>query len=250
VTAVLLAGGGLLYSLSHAARVWRSEPHHHGEGHRSKSPLRMPGVVAVLLTTVVVSFGFGQLDVSIAATAQETLGDPSRLGLLFMAIAGGSAVGGLLYGARHWPGAERSRLPVIIGMFTVGLVALAALLAWIVPPLWGLMPLLFLTGLWIAPGLIVEANLIDQFAPRDRLNEAQSWLNTSFTSGGAAGNALAGVLIDAGGPARGFLGGACAMAVATGVAVLGQRIWRGRTMADQLADAAQPAETACVPGGA
>jgi hypothetical protein len=40
------------------------------------------------------------------------------------------------------------------------------------------------------------------------------------------------------------------MAVATGVAVLGQRIWRGRTMADQIEDAAQPAETACVPEGA
>ena len=196
----------------------------------------MPGVFAVLATAVVVAFGFGQLDVSIAATASLTLGDPSRLGLLFMAIAGGSASGGLLYGARHWPGVERTRLPVVIGMFTVGLVALAALLHAMVPPLWALMPLLFLTGLWIAPGLIVEANLVDQFAPRDRLNEAQSWLNTAFTSGGAAGNALAGLLIDTGGPARGFMGGALAMAAATGVAVLGQRIWRRRTLADRLAE--------------
>jgi predicted MFS family arabinose efflux permease len=94
-----------------------------------------------------------------------------------------------------------------------------------------LLALLLVTGLAIAPGLIIEANLVDRLAPGDRLNEAQGWLNTSFTAGGAAGTALAGVLVDAGGPGRAFLGAATVLVLATLTAVVGQRWMRGRTPA-------------------
>jgi predicted MFS family arabinose efflux permease len=95
------------------------------------------------------------------------------------------------------------------------------------PPLAVLLVLLFASGLAIAPALIAQANLVDEFAPRDRLNEAQAWLNTAFTAGAAAGTAIAGVLIEAGGPGRAFLGAASALVLATAGAVLGQRSWRG-----------------------
>lgn len=228
VTAALLGLGGIGYALTPAARAWRPEPHEHGPDVRGRSPLRYPGVLAVLLVAATVAVGFGQLDVALAALARETLGDQAKIGLLFMAIAGGSATGGLLYGARHWNGEERHRLPVVLGTFAAGVTTLSVLLAVVtVPSLVALMPLLFLTGLSIAPGLIVEANLVDRYAPGDRLNEAQSWLSTSFTSGGAAGNALAGVTIDAGGPARAFAGAAVCLVAATVAAVACQRVWRG-----------------------
>ncbi len=234
MTAALLAVGGVLYSLTGAARGWRSEPHHHGAGHRSRSPLRIPGVLGAVMTAVVVAFGFGQLDVTIAATASVTLGDPSHLGLLFAALAGGSGVGGLVYGARRWSGPGRRRLPILLAVFAVGLGSLTTLLAMTVAPLWALLPLLFVTGLPIAPGIIVEADLVDQFAPRDRSSEAQAWLTTAFTSGGAAGNAVAGVLIDHGGPAWGFFGSEVALVAATVVAVACQRLWRTPVSARQL----------------
>jgi len=48
------------------------------------------------------AIGFGQLDTSMAATAGERLGSTDQVGLLFAAIAGGSTIGGLAFGARHW----------------------------------------------------------------------------------------------------------------------------------------------------
>jgi predicted MFS family arabinose efflux permease len=95
---------------------------------------------------------------------------------------------------------------------------------------WGrlpvLLPILFGSGLCIAPGLIMVANLIDQHGPRDRLSEAQSWLNTSFSSGGALGSALAGLLVDAGGPGRAFVGASGAVVVSTLLALWAAWLWR------------------------
>lgn len=227
VTAGLMAGGGLGYATTRAARDWRPEPHHAGEGHRSASPLRSPGMATLLLVMVAMAIGFGLTDVSIAATARETLGDRSRVGLLFAAIASGSASGGLFYGSRAWRGPERLRLPFALAGFATGLLALAALLAALGrPALPVVMLVLLFTGLCIAPALIIGANLIDHLGPKDRLSEAQSWLNTAFTAGGAAGTALAGLMVDAGGPRLSFFAAGLAVAGAALLAVLAQRRWR------------------------
>jgi MFS family permease len=239
VTASLLTAGGVAYSVTRAARDWRPEQHHAGAGHRSASPLRAPGMVALLLVMVAMAVGFGLTDVSIAATARETLADRSQVGLLFAAIASGSASGGLWYGSRAWQRPERVRLPVTLAGFAAGLLALAGLLAALGrPPLPAVLVVLLLTGLCIAPTLIIGANLIDHLGPQDRLSEAQSWLNTAFTAGGAAGTAVAGVLVDAGGPTLSFLGAGLAVAGATALAALAQTGWR---RADRVSkDQAEP----------
>jgi MFS family permease len=227
VTAALMTAGGLTYCLSSAARRWRAEPHHDGEGHRSPSPLRSRGMPALLMVMVLMAVGFGFTDVSIAATARETLADQARIGLLFAAIAGGSAGGGLWYGTRAWRRPERLRLPLSLAGFSAGLCALSGLLSALGrPPLWALLIVLLLTGLSIAPCLIIGANLIDHLGPRDRLSEAQSWLTTAFTSGGAAGTAMAGGLVDAGGPRSSFLGAGAGVACAFACSVLVQNRWR------------------------
>ena len=227
VTAGLLAAGGLAYATTRAARQSRPEQHHAGEGHRSASPLRSPGMLALLVVMAAMAVGFGLTDVSIAATARETLEDRSRVGLLFAAIAGGSATGGLWYGSRPWRRPERVRLPLALLGFGLGLLSLSALLAAVDrPAVAALIVVLVLTGLCIAPALIIGANLIDHLGPKDRLSEAQSWLSTAFTSGGAGGTALAGVLVDAGGPRLSFLGAGLAVAGSASLAVLAQRRWQ------------------------
>jgi MFS family permease len=235
VTAALLACGGVGYAATGAARGWTPEPHADGAGHRGRSPLRSPGVLLVLGVTVAMAVGFGLADVSIAATARVVLGDQSKVGLLFAAVAGGSAIGGLWYGSRAWIRPEHTRLPVTLAGFMIGLAGVGALLVTGVSTRWGplpvLLPMLFGAGLCIAPGLIMLANLIDQHGPRDRLSEAQSWLNTSFSSGGALGTALAGLLVDAGGPGRGFAGASVAVAAATLLGLLAARLWRARSPA-------------------
>jgi MFS family permease len=224
VTAALQGVGTLVYSGCDATRNWRPPPHS-GYAHAGRSPLRAEGVAAVLLVALAMSIGFGHVDVSIAATARLSLHDPARVGLLFAAIAGGSAAGGLWYGARHWSVPPRLRLPFTLGGFSAGLFVLPAVVAH-GAALWLLLPLLLVTGLCISPGLIIQQALVDGLAPAHRLGEAQSWLNTALTAGGAAGTALAGVLVDLGGPQRSFLGAAIAVTVAALLAVGAQRRWR------------------------
>ncbi len=228
VTAALLLCGSWGYGLSAAARSWRPERADPAGPVADTSPLRAPGVPAVLLVALAMAVGFGQVDVSIAATARLTLHDPGRVGLLFAAIAGGSASGGLWYGARSWRRPERRRLPVLLGGFAFGLtVVLFTLLRRADGPLLlpVLLPVLFLTGLGIAPALIIQQALVDRLAPGHRLGEAQAWLNTGFTAGSAGGTAVAGVLVDVAGPAASFAGAAVAVALATAVAVAAQQRW-------------------------
>jgi MFS family permease len=229
-TAALLAGGCLAYARADAVRAWRPEPHPHAEG-TARSPITHAGVLAVVLAVLVVSAGFAHLDLAIAATAREALHDQSRVGLLFACIAGGSALGGLWYGSRHWPGAERVRLPVLLAATAAGLLAAAVLLGGVrgvvqAPPLVVLGALLLVTGLTIAPAIIIVGNLIDAQAPRSRLSEAQAWLSTAYTAGGAGGTAIAGWLVDAGGPGRGVLGAGLLMAGGALAAVAAQPVWR------------------------
>jgi MFS family permease len=231
VTAGLLAVGGVSYSLSSAARSSRPLHDRSGTG-PARSAISAPGVLAVLGVNLVMSVGFGQCDTSLAATARQVLHDQSRLGILFAAIAGGSAIGGLWYGSRHWHGHEHRRLPISLGIFTVALVPLPILLV-DRPPLWALLPFLFLAGLSIAPSLIMQQNLLDGLSPPHRINEAQALLTAAGTSGAAAGTAIAGILIDAGGPRVSFGGAAIAIGLAATVALLSQRRWHGAAMPDE-----------------
>ena len=71
-----------------------------------------------------------------------------------------------------------------------------------------LLPLLFLTGLTIAPTLIMQQQLLDHLAPAHRLNEAQAFLSASNTTGAAVGTAIAGIVIDWSGLTSSFGGAA------------------------------------------
>jgi MFS family permease len=231
VTAGLLAAGSLGYARAGAVRAWRPEPHPDGDGAVARSPLAYGGVRTVLLAALLVSLAFAHVDLSIAATAKEALGSAGKVGLLFACIAGGSATGGLWYGSRSWARPERLRLPMALSGVTAGLAAVAVLLGGVegvvrTPPLPVLAALLVLAGMCIAPALIAVSNLVDALAPKPRLSEAQAWLSTCYNGGGAAGTALAGLLVDAGGPGRGFLGAFALMLLAAVAATVAQPVLR------------------------
>ena len=185
--------------------------------------LRTPGVVAVLAVAGAMALAFGHIDASLAATARDDLGDPARLGLLFTAIAGGSATGGLFYGAGHWPWHPERQLPVLLGIFALALAALPPVLAADHLRLVVLLPVLFVAGLPIAPSLIVQQNLVDDRTAAHRTAEAQAWLSSAATTAAAAGTAVCGVLLDVAGVPWAFAAAAAAAAgsalVAVGLAV-------------------------------
>ena len=243
VTAAAMAGGSLAYCTTQAARRSRPTAGVPGEAtveapvsRAPRSAVTAPGVAGLLLVMLAMSIGFGQLDTSLAATAENVLGSTEQVGLLFLAIAGGSAVGGLAFGTRSWPFDERHAVPVLLGVFALMLGLMAMLLGLPQVPLWILFPALVMTGATVAPTLIMQQSLLDHLAPAHRLNEAQAFLSASNTTGAAAGTAVAGVLIDYYGLGVSFAGAAVGAALAAVVAVVSQTRWRAASEAKTRED--------------
>jgi MFS family permease len=238
VTAALLGAGGTAYALADSVRRHRppaSDPFEAGEVRRLPV-LRTSGVPGVLAVTAAVSVGFGHLDTGMAATARDVFHDQSRIGLLFLAIAGGSAVGGLVYGALRPSRSEHRRLPAVLGIMALALVPLPVLFAVSRPGLWWVMPLLFLAGLSIAPSLIIAQNLMDRLLAQGRRSEGQAWLSTASTTGAAAGTAVAGLLIDRLGLEWSFAAAAGAAVVGSALGVLNRGRWTHAPAQREAAD--------------
>ncbi|MFB4273154.1 MFS transporter [Nonomuraea sp. GTA35] len=234
VTALLMAAGGLTYSRTRASRLSRPGSGTRGgvaggaQGapRRGRPPLSVRGVWLALLTALGMSVGFGQMDVAMTASAERLFHSEGLIGVFFACTAIGSTAGGLWYGSRSWSGPERRHLPLTLAAYAAGL----ALVMLVLLPGGGLLPAVLpamvLTGLCISPSLIVQQALVDRNTAPERRSEAQGWLQTSLTSGSALGMALAGVIVEQGGPAVAF--GAAALAVAAGalVGAFAQRHWR------------------------
>lgn len=234
VTAGLMTVGSLGYASTEAARTWRpvaltelavDATAATAARHAARSALAAPGVTLLLCVSLAMATGFGQLDTSLVATADRVLGGTDRLGFLFAAIAGGSTIGGLVYGSRHWRGDELRRMGLMLGAFAITLIPVPILLSTDRPALVVLLPLLFLTGLTIAPTLIMFQNAIDGLAPPHRVTEAQAFLSASMTTGAALGTAVAGLVIDRYGPAGSFIGAVLAVAASAVIATSQVRRW-------------------------
>lgn len=230
VTASLLAVGGAAYCATGVARRASALARRSlldggvdGAPAGPRTALGVAGVPVVLIVMLLLSIGFGQLDTSMAATADRALGGTEKVGILFAAIAGGSTIGGLVFGARHRPIDERRGVTVLLCGFGVCLAVLAILLGSGVATLLVLLPVLFLTGLTIAPALIMQQTRLDRISPGHRLNEAQALLSASNTTGAAIGTAIAGVVIDVAGVSWSFAGAAAGVMVAAGIAFLSGR---------------------------
>jgi predicted MFS family arabinose efflux permease len=106
------------------------------------------------------------------------------------ALSAGSAVGGLVYGARSWRVSGQVRLPVLA--VALGL-ALAA--AGFSPNLYVLVAAVGVAGLFVAPALTTAYLLADESAtPRNR-TRASAWVNTAFNTGTSGGTAVVGLLV-------------------------------------------------------
>ena len=188
-------------------------------GHKS-SPLRIPVIRMVCLTYTMVGTLFGSTDVTMVAFATQH-GSRAYTGWLLALISGGSCVGGLIYGSRHWKTAPERRF-----MLTVCSLAFFALGVASAPSL----PLMAVAGVFmgvsIAPAIITSSLLIEKYCPADRLTEGFSLIGSSLGVGFALGASIAGRVIDQHSTHLGFAVGTCAVAVAATVAVRGRRVYR------------------------
>jgi MFS family permease len=218
--AVVLAGlaaavGSVGYASTRGAREMpRGEP-----GAARAGALRSPGVRIMVVAFAAIAVAFGVFDVVVPAVA-EFAGQPRAAAWLISSIAFGSLLGGLVYGARSWPGSIVTRLRVVSGVFTLGLL--------LIPFSTGSLPLfavaLFLGGVFLAPTTITAFQLIDDLAIRGTQTEAQSWTQSAVVLGVAIGTALTGASIDLGGPSAAFLGGAACVGLGALIINLGGEV--------------------------
>lgn len=202
--------GALWVVLSPPARRWRSEPR---EAHWLGA-LRAPGLQVVLGAFFFVGVALGGTAVASVAYADARGGDAIG-GYLLSALGAGALVGGVVYGARQWPGRAERRLQLLLAGLAVGYLPLT-----LTPGPAAMTLLSGVAGLFLAPALACSFVVIDRHAPRGTATEAFSWLVTTFGFGAAAGTAVTGPAVEYGGETGGFavvgFGGAAALLVLTG----------------------------------
>jgi len=218
VAGIIAMIGALGYAATGAARAVPPRFHAVGVG----GALRSPGIRVMVLAFGCIAVVFGVIDIVVPAVA-ELAGSATDAGGLLASIAGGSLLGGLVYGARSWPGTLPQRLRVLVVVMTVGLALLPLALGSLTT--FGIA--LFVGGLFLAPTTICAFQLIDDLALAGTQTEAQSWTQSAVVFGVAAGAALSGAAVDVRGPALALLAGAGCVALGALVINVGAPRLRG-----------------------
>ena len=153
---------------------------------------------------------FGALDVG-AVAFTGARGSGSTAGVLLACFAAASMVGGIVYGARAWPGRLHRHTQV-----AASLLALVCAGFWFTDTNTGAIVVASAAGALVAPTLIGVFSLTQRLVSAANLTEGLTWTNSGLAAGFAFGSALAGIAVDAFGPRAGLalcFGGALMSAV-------------------------------------
>jgi MFS family permease len=182
----LCSAGGLAFSFTGASRRWRGEPH----DVTWLGPLAAAGMRALLVVLLAFGAAVGIVQVAVPAFA-DAHGSAAVGGLLLAALSVGNLTGGIIYGARSWPGTPAFRLVVLLLALGAGLALLSTAGAPVV-----LAVQLALAGLVLAPSTVVGSTLLDHVAPPGTTTEAFAVLVMGIVAGSAVGNAVGGALVE------------------------------------------------------
>ncbi|MBE2315816.1 MFS transporter [Solirubrobacter sp. CPCC 204708] len=213
--AVLVAGGlgvgsSLAFTGTGASRGWRGTPHDVGW----LGPLGAPGMRTVFAVLVAFGMAVGIVQVAVPAYA-DARGAAETGGVLLAALSAGALVGGLIYGARTWPGALPARFPALLLGLGGGFALLAVADSNVV-----LAAVLLVCGLLMAPTTVVGSTLLDTVAPAGTVTEAFAAMVMGIVAGMAVGNALGGALVESASFEAAALVAGTAAAVGAAVALL------------------------------
>jgi predicted MFS family arabinose efflux permease len=155
--------------------------------------LGVPGFIPALLVTGATGAIVGGTDVIVPAQAAP---DSTLAGVLLGALALGSGIGGLAYGARTWHWPVRARLLSLAAAMTAACAVLTVL-----PPAIPLAAGLVATGLALAPAMVSGYLLVDTLTDDRARLEASTWINTAVNAGTAGTSAVIGLVLDRSSPA-------------------------------------------------
>ncbi|MFJ8767132.1 MFS transporter [Streptomyces clavifer] len=180
---------------------------------RAASPLRTPGMPALLAAFLATGAVFGAMEVVSIAHAG---------GAILALQAGGSCVAGLLYGSLRPAADVRRRLLLcLVGM--TALTSLPLIAAATTGSLLVLAGCLLLAGAATAPTMVTGMTLVQRLTPQAQLNEGMTLAVTALLGGIAVGSAAGGWLVEHSGTVTGYVAPMCAAAVAMVVAAAGTR---------------------------
>ncbi len=187
-----------------------------GHPHGPRWSVLSPTLLVTLLAASAASLVLTGTDVSIIASLEEwdRVGDT---GWMIALWAGGSVIGGVLYGAGH-----RAFSPLAL-VLALSLLTVPAALAGT--------PLLLAVGVVLA-GLPCAAALssinatLVRLVPEERRGEVMGWSGTAMTVGSALGAPVCGALIDRAGASWGFLAAGAVGAVVAGGGLIVLRLAR------------------------
>jgi predicted MFS family arabinose efflux permease len=182
-----------------AGTLWfaRLEPSRRQQGtvrrRTTVGALRSPGTRTLVAGATFTGLVLGALNVGFVALTEDH-GSPDLAGVLIAVFGVGSLIGGLVYGARSWPGDPARRWVKLLGCYTVGM-ALLASMSWSLPTV---AVVAFVAGTVLTPQVVTEFELIPACAPPDTVTEAYAWSITATFAGSALGNAIGGTLAEEG----------------------------------------------------
>ncbi len=183
--------------------------------------LAAPAVRIVALTSVPVGFCLGTVEIALPAFSHAE-GHRELAGVLLAIWSVGSAIGGLLFGARSVRGDLAATYLRIAWIFPLACLPLAA-----AGSPFAMAAFALLAGLPVAPLIASRNELLAVLAPAGTATEAFTWLTTALVAGLSLGAAVGGALVEADG---------WPLAVLTGVAIAGL----GSALAFRARDALQP----------
>ncbi|WP_445282009.1 MFS transporter [Streptomyces sp. DSM 118148] len=148
-----------------------------------------PGLRQAIVTSAAVGMCLGAFDLLVIAFADEHK-DPEVVAWVLAALSGGSAIGGLAYGAVAWRASSRPRLAFLAAALGSTLAATG-----LSPHPYVLIVWAALSGLFVAPAITTGYLIADECAGPAARTRAGAWVNTALNAGSAGATAATGLLV-------------------------------------------------------
>lgn len=200
--------GALLVTRAPALRDWAVDPPRRRD---LLGVLRERAYRRLLAVLFGYATAFGLVEIGVATYAHE-IGRPALAGVILGVMSIGSALGGLAYGARAWHKPLARQFALALVAMGIAIAPLALIANPVVLALVGI-----LSGVTMAPPLIIQSTMVAKSTPVSQMAEAFTWVTTAMLCGVGIGFASGGVVAEVAG-ADGVFALAASISIVMGLA--------------------------------